>query len=127
MARPRRTRYGITGLFVHGFKSLMDPTDLAIRPLTVLAGANSSGKSSIMQPLLLLKQTLEASYDPGALRLDGPNVRFTSANQFLSHAGNNKYTDVFSVSIEVSDEESLTTYFRKQPDKPIEIQRSIFA
>ena len=55
-----------------------------MRPLTILAGANNSGKSSIMQPLLMMKQTLEATYDPGPLKLDGPNVYFTSAEQFLS-------------------------------------------
>lgn len=33
--------------------------DLALKPITVLAGANSSGKSSIIHALLLLKQTLE--------------------------------------------------------------------
>ena len=37
-----------------------------------------------MQPLLMLKQTLEAPYDPGPLLLEGPNVQFTSAEQFLS-------------------------------------------
>src|SRR5215210_5795973 len=105
---------GITALTVRGFKSLYNESLLEIRPLTLLAGANSSGKSSIMQPLLLLKQTLEASYDPGALRLDGPNVRFTSAEQFLSHLGRGKRTDVFSVGVEVQGESSLTIYFRKQ-------------
>ena len=55
-----------------------------MRPLTILAGANNSGKSSIMQPLLMMKQTLDATYDPGPLKLDGPNVHFTSAEQFLS-------------------------------------------
>jgi len=33
--------------------------DLELKPITVLAGANSSGKSSIIHALLLLKQTLE--------------------------------------------------------------------
>ncbi len=49
-----------------------------------MAGENNSGKSSIMQPLLLMKQTLEAPYDPGALLLDGPNVQFTSGAQFIT-------------------------------------------
>jgi predicted ATPase len=111
---------------VSGFKSIADEQSIEVRPLTILAGANSSGKSSIMQPLLLLKQTLEASYDPGALRLDGPNVRFTSADQFLSNVGRGKRTDVFSVGIEAGDKGSLTTYFRKQPGKSIEVQKSIF-
>ncbi|MEQ8968775.1 MAG: AAA family ATPase [Coleofasciculus sp. C1-SOL-03] len=75
---------GITKISVQGFKSLYDECSIEIRPLTILAGANSSGKSSIMQPLLLMKQTLEATYDPGALLLNGPNVRFTSVEQILS-------------------------------------------
>lgn len=36
-----------------------------------------------MRPLLLLKQTLEAPFDPGTLLLSGENVRFTSADQLL--------------------------------------------
>ncbi|HEV3468829.1 MAG TPA: DUF3696 domain-containing protein [Pyrinomonadaceae bacterium] len=117
---------GITKISVAGFKSIVEEQSIEVRPLTVLAGANSSGKSSIMQPLLLLKQTLEAPYDPGALRLDGPNVRFTSAEQFLSHVGRGKHVDVFSVGIEAKGNAKLTTYFRKQPGKPIEVQRSIY-
>ena len=78
------TPRGITEIAVQGFKSLYDEQRIAVRPLTILAGANNSGKSSIMQPLLMMKQTLDATYDPGPLKLDGPNVHFTSADQFLS-------------------------------------------
>ena len=63
--------YGITKIAVKGFKSIAEECEIDIRPLTILAGANSSGKSSIMQPLLMLKQTLEAPYDPGPLLIDG--------------------------------------------------------
>ena len=74
----------ITEIAVQGFKSLYNEQRIKVRPLTILAGANNSGKSSIMQPLLMMKQTLDATYDPGPLKLDGPNVYFTSAEQFLS-------------------------------------------
>ena len=40
---------GITAISVQGFKSLAKESRIEIRPLTILAGANSSGKSSIMQ------------------------------------------------------------------------------
>src|SRR5579862_3050784 len=75
---------GITRIAVEGFKSIAKRQEIEIAPLTILAGANSSGKSSIMQPLLMLKQTLEATYDPGPLKIDGPNVIFTNAKEFLS-------------------------------------------
>ena len=91
---------GITKIAVSGFKSLTEECAIDIRPLTILAGANSSGKSSIMQPLLMLKQTLEAPYDPGPLLLDGPNVQFTLAEQFLSALPNGKRTDRFQIQIQ---------------------------
>jgi putative AbiEii toxin of type IV toxin-antitoxin system len=76
----------ITSLGVSGFKSIDQDVRLDIRPITILAGHNSSGKSSAIQPLLLLKQTLEASFDPGPLLLDGPCVKFTSVDQFVPHS-----------------------------------------
>jgi len=74
----------ISSLVIEGFKSLAERTEIEIRPLTLLAGANSSGKSSALQPLLLLKQTLEAQFDPGPLLLDGPNANFDEASQLFS-------------------------------------------
>jgi predicted ATPase len=70
--KPDNGPEGIWKIPVCGYKSLCSEQGLEIRPLTILAGANSSGKTSVMQPLLLLKQTLEAAYDPGPLLLDGP-------------------------------------------------------
>lgn len=96
----KKTIEGITKIAVKGFKSIAEECEIDIRPLTILAGANSSGKSSIMQPLLMLKQTLEAPYDPGPLLLDGPSVQFTEAEQFLSKLPDEKGTDRFQVRIE---------------------------
>lgn len=78
------TANGITGITIAGFKSIRDEQTIEIRPLTILAGANSSGKSSIMQPLLLMKQTLEAQFDPGPLLLDGPLLKFNLVREMLS-------------------------------------------
>lgn len=77
---------GITAITVGGYKSIRDETTIEIRPLTILAGANSSGKSSIMQPMLMMKQTLDATYDPGPLLLNGPHIKFTKFEQLLSRA-----------------------------------------
>jgi len=90
---------GLSGVAVRGFKSIRNETRVEIRPLTILAGANSTGKSSIIQPLLLLKQTLEVPYDPGPLCLDGPNVRFTRAEQFLWAGANGIRDGEFSVEL----------------------------
>ena len=49
----------ITELRAQNFKSWQDTGTMRFAPLTGLFGANSSGKSSILQVLLLLKQTVE--------------------------------------------------------------------
>ncbi|MFE0631870.1 AAA family ATPase [Streptomyces sp. NPDC058864] len=69
---------------VGGYKSLRETISIPIKPLTLIGGANSSGKSSFMQAILLLKQTIEAQFDPGPLLLDGPNVAITSTTQMFS-------------------------------------------
>lgn len=73
----------INRLIIQGYKSLANEISLELRPLTILAGANSGGKSSVMQPMLLLKQTLASPSDPGALEISGPNVRFNRYDQMF--------------------------------------------
>jgi predicted ATPase len=111
---------GITRISVKGFKSLAEECSIEIRPLTILAGANSSGKSSIMQPLLMMKQTLEAGYDPGALLIAGPNVLFTSTQQFLSKS-NGKVSDSLRIEFDLDSSFSLTETFKKEPKKVLDI------
>jgi predicted ATPase len=50
----------LSSIRVENFKSFRDTTQIDLAPLTFLAGVNSAGKSSIIQALLLLKQTLES-------------------------------------------------------------------
>jgi hypothetical protein len=108
--------YRITRLAVEGFKSISKKQSIRIEPLTILAGANSSGKSSIMQPLLLLKQTLDAPYDPGGLKIDGENVKFSSADQFLSRNTRN-----LDLEIGVGGNATLGLTFAKTPRAPFGI------
>lgn len=122
--KTKKVEKGITAISVCGFKSHNNKSRIEIRPLTILAGANSSGKSSIMQPLLLLKQTMEASYDPGALLLDGPNVRFTSIDQFLSKF-KSKCSGSFQVEIELEKDQTLDLHFKKQK-KELDIKQMKF-
>jgi hypothetical protein len=113
----------ITEITVGGFKSISEAQSIEIRPLTVLAGVNSSGKSSMMQPLLLLKQTLEAAYDPGPLLLNGPNTKFTSADQMLSRIGRGQSSDIFQVGIRVKYGEGFQTTFRKEHRQAFRIEQ----
>jgi AAA domain, putative AbiEii toxin, Type IV TA system/AAA ATPase domain len=104
----------ITEINVAGFKSISEEQCIEIRPLTILAGANSSGKSSVMQPLLLLKQTLEAPYDAGPLLLNGPNLKFTSADQLLSRIRKQHSSGSFQAGIGMNSGESFQAVFGKE-------------
>jgi hypothetical protein len=115
---------GITNISITGYKSLESECNIEVRPLTILAGANSSGKSSVIQPLLLLKQTLEATYDPGALKLDGPNVKFTSASQFFSRIQGKTGGDRFSIKLTIDGGLSLTNIYGRSSDGVLEILES---
>jgi hypothetical protein len=112
----------ISKIAVRGFKSIADEQQIELRPLTLLAGANSSGKSSIMQAVLLLKQTLEAPSDPGALLLDGPNVRFTSAEQLLSQIPGGTRKPRFAVRIELSNGPRLKVVFKREKGVGFELE-----
>ncbi len=115
---------GITKISVSGYKSIANPCSIEIQNLTILSGANSSGKSSIIQPLLLLKQTLEATYDPGALLLNGPNVKFTSTEQIFSKISSKKYKD-FSIETEINQSSSIRLDFCKM-SKNIDIKQMVY-
>jgi len=102
----------LTEITVQGYKSIRQAHTVAMRPLTILAGANSSGKSSLMQPLLLLKQTLEAAYDPGPLLLNGPNVRFNNADQMFNV--NDKKTRLFKIGLRVGSAFREVTFQKRE-------------
>jgi predicted ATPase len=51
----------LTGLRLQGFKSWSETGQIALKPITGFFGPNSSGKTSLIQALLLLKQTADSS------------------------------------------------------------------
>lgn len=59
----------ITSLHVKGFKSWRDSGELSFGKLTGFFGTNSSGKTSLLQLLLVLKQTAESADRSQVLRL----------------------------------------------------------
>ena len=122
-----------TEIYLRGYKSFRDEQRLPIGRLTILAGANSSGKSSAIQPLLLFKQTLLSNSDPGALRLDGPNVVFSRSEQMFWRApGEESEEFEIGVKLQSSDSNMLsvrsTFQRRKEPRglPSLEIKRTIW-
>lgn len=61
----------LTAICIERFKSFKEPTRIDLAPLTIIIGRNNSGKSSLIQSLLLLKQTLVDPRPDVMLRLEG--------------------------------------------------------
>ena len=64
----------LTQLKLNNFKIWRDTGTMRIAPLTLLLGTNSSGKSSLIQSLLLIRQTVKGN-DPNLdLNLGNPDA-----------------------------------------------------
>lgn len=60
---------------IENFKSFYGKAEFEFSPITVLAGANSSGKSTLIQGLLLAKQTIQHGAAQRSVALNGPILR----------------------------------------------------
>lgn len=91
-------------LSIDNFKSINHVVEVDVSDLTVLAGVNSSGKSSLIQSLLLLKQTLNSSSSE-MLNLNGPYV-YANSLMDLMH---NKKTGKMKFALRFDGEELENT------------------
>jgi predicted ATPase len=64
----------LTQLNLKNFKSWRETGEIRLAPITAFFGSNSSGKTSLLQSLLLMKQTTESPDRSRVLDLTGPNV-----------------------------------------------------
>ena len=64
----------LTQIEVSNFRVFDRPVTVRVRPVTVIIGRNSSGKSSLIKLLLMLQQSLRTD-TPSFLVSDGPRVR----------------------------------------------------
>ena len=60
-----------TELRLRNFKTWRETGAISLKPVTMLLGTNSSGKSTLIQSLLLLKQTVQSSDRTIHLNLGG--------------------------------------------------------
>jgi predicted ATPase len=75
----------LTAIMLDGFRAFAEPTRVTLGALTLLAGANSAGKSSMIHALLSLMQSEQ--HPAGVnLRLSGEWVDVGSFKQALSYA-----------------------------------------
>ena len=75
----------LTELELKAFKCF-EHVRLPLQRLTVLSGINAAGKSTVMQALLLLHQTLQASSNAHGLLLNGPATALGTVADLVNHS-----------------------------------------
>ena len=97
----------ITALHIKNFKSHRD-TPLSLANLTILAGANGVGKSSVLQTLLLLRQSYQKHRLNEGLDLNQPLCGIGTAKDALYQYADN---ETITFEIETTAEERLAWQF----------------
>lgn len=83
-----------TSLRTKNFKSWEDTGTVRLAPLTAFFGTNSSGKSSLLQMLLLLKQTTESSDRNLSLKTDEGYVELGTPHEITFNQTTEMYLSV---------------------------------
>jgi len=73
----------LENISLENFKGFKNLENLNVKPITILCGTNSCGKSSILQSILLLKQTLESQNPNQILLLNGRLVHLGSFENII--------------------------------------------
>lgn len=87
-------------LRVQNYKSIVDSGEIEIKPLTVLVGKNSAGKSSFIRLFPLMKQTLEKKVEKSLLWY-GDYVDFGNFKTTISNSSSNNDFIVIKLQFEV--------------------------
>jgi len=110
----------IRRLRLQNFKCFLDQS-IDLQPLTLLAGINGMGKSSVIQALLLLRQTVLLNHsgkDQNELLLNGPLINLGHADDVLYE---NAIDDELGFRLEIEEKTGetgvLKFHFQKNKEK----------
>lgn len=96
---------------IENFKSIVDSGKLQLAPVTVLAGLNSSGKSSFLQSILMISQTLGSRVLERPLLPNGAIIQLGTFDDILNENTNSRS---LKISFELTFEEEEIALLSKQ-------------
>lgn len=94
----------LTRLSLEHFKCF-EVLKLPLRPLTLLSGSNASGKSSVLQALVLLHQTMHEHEWSTRLMLNGANLRLGTVSDIVDKVHGRR-----SLAVGVEDEDFVVQW-----------------
>jgi predicted ATPase len=92
----------ISKLRIDNFKSI-ESADLDLGPLTVLVGANSAGKSSVLQTVVLLSQIVRGRSQSSLINLNGDELQLGTFTD-INHSPNRNAKVSLSIVLNVPDD-----------------------
>ena len=98
---------------VECFKKFSAKKEFPLKSLTILSGVNSSGKSSLLQSILLVKQTIMSASPDRAIALNGPLVQLGS------------YSDIYNPGPNEDDNQSQGVSFGWSISRAIEDENDV--
>ena len=116
----------IRKLRAKNFKSWKDTGELHLAPLTGLFGTNSSGKTSIMQMLLMLKQTVESADRKRTINT-GDDRSLVDLGTFFDLIHGHKSTDPLELSLAWDLPETLSVRNPEADSMLFEISQIAFS
>lgn len=75
----------IRNIYINNFKTLNMTSYIELKECSILCGANSSGKSSLIQTLLMLAQSFSSRYQDDSIVLNGALARLGSFSDIKKH------------------------------------------
>lgn len=97
---------------IENFKPIVNSGELKLAPVTILAGRNSSGKSSLLQSILMIAQTLSNQVPDRALL---PNERIVQLGTFEDILNEITHSRTLVVSFELEmEKEELKPQLRRR-------------
>ena len=98
----------ITKWKVFNFKSIREETELDLGPLTIFAGANSSGKSTFIQSVLLIAQTLAHKAGSRSVVLNGALTSLGQFDDLKSNGGESDQVTIKCTCRPLPDQDAAT-------------------
>jgi predicted ATPase len=106
-------------------RSLVDTGEIPIKPLTLLVGANSSGKSSFLRVFPLLRQSIDTPTDSPILWF-GRYVDFGSIDEAINlHSEEKALSFEFSFTLSPPPASGLEDYFWVLEPTPVRVRMSL--
>ncbi|MFS1441767.1 AAA family ATPase [Vibrio sp. 10N.286.46.E10] len=110
-------------IWITGLRSLVDTDVVEVKPINILVGTNSSGKSTFLRTFPLLRQSVEKR-TRGPILWNGNYVDFGSYSNALHKDKNNKH-DCKNIKLSFEFDYKQRVGFRKNKEKEIAISIEI--